>query len=88
MDPSENRAIWDLIDRRAFAVSKSGQHGETSNSSSSWEKLRDFGRGRGRIAIADQGAGRPAPLREPDGLQSLILPGDVGGRFSVLTVGL
>ena len=97
VDPSENRAIWDLIDPESTAVvvvSKSGSTAETaSNFLFFWEKLRDtLGEAGARervIAITDKEQGVLRPFVDETGCKSLILPGDVGGRFSVLTcVGL
>ena len=97
VDSSENRAIWDLIDPESTAVvvvSKSGSTAETaSNFLFFWEKLRDtLGEAGARervIVITDKEQGILRPFVDETGCKSLILPGDVGGRFSVLTcVGL
>ncbi len=97
VDPVENRAIWDLIDPESTAVivvSKSGSTAETAaNFLFFWEKLRDtLGDAAARervIVVTDKEKGILRPFVEETGCKSVILPGDVGGRFSVLScVGL
>ncbi|MDR1731786.1 MAG: glucose-6-phosphate isomerase [Synergistaceae bacterium] len=97
VDPLDNRAIWDLIDPRNTAVivvSKSGSTAETAaNFLFFWEKLRDtLGEAGARervIVVTDKEKGILRPFVDETGCKSLILPEDVGGRFSVLScVGL
>ena len=97
VDSAENRAIWDLVDPESTAVvvvSKSGSTAETaSNFLFFWEKLRDtLGEAGARervIVVTDKEQGILRPFVDETGCKSLILPEDVGGRFSVLTcVGL
>ena len=97
VDPSEDRAIWDLVDPESTAVvvvSKSGSTAETAaNFLFFWEKLKDaLGEAGARervVVITDKEQGILRPFVDETGCKSLILPGDVGGRFSVLTcVGL
>jgi glucose-6-phosphate isomerase len=97
VDPADNRAIWELIDPESAAiivVSKSGSTAETaSNFLFFWEKLRDtLGEAAARervVVVTDKEKGILRPFVEETGCKSLILPEDVGGRFSVLTcVGL
>lgn len=97
VDPSDNRAIWDLIDPENTAVvvvSKSGSTAETAaNFLFFWEKLRDtLGEAAARervIVITDKEKGILRPFVDETGCKSLVLPDDVGGRFSVLScVGL
>jgi len=97
VDPVDNRAIWNLLnpDSTAFiVVSKSGSTAETmANFLFFWEKLRDkMGESAAReriIVITDKDKGILRPFVDEIGCKSLILPEDVGGRFSVLTcVGL
>ena len=97
VDPVDNRAIWELIDPESTAVivvSKSGSTAETaSNFLFFWEKLRDtLGEAAARervIVVTDKEKGILRPFVDETGCKSLILPEDVGGRFSVLScVGL
>jgi glucose-6-phosphate isomerase len=97
VDPAENRAIWELIDPASTAVivvSKSGSTAETaSNFLFFWEKLRDtLGEAAARervVVVTDKEKGILRPFVDETGCKSLILPEDVGGRFSVLAcVGL
>lgn len=97
VDPVDNKAIWDLInpDSTAFiVVSKSGSTAETmTNFLFFWEKLRDkLGESAAReriVVITDKDKGILRPFVDEIGCKSLVLPDDVGGRFSVLTcVGL
>ena len=97
VDSAENRAIWDLVDPESTAVvvvSKSGSTAETaSNFLFFWEKLRDtLGEAGARervIVVTDKEQGILRPFVDETGCKSLVLPEDVGGRFSVLTcVGL
>ncbi|NLL37309.1 MAG: glucose-6-phosphate isomerase [Fretibacterium sp.] len=97
VDPAENRMIWELINPESVAVvvvSKSGSTAETAaNFLFFWEKLRDtLGEVAAReriIVITDKDKGILRPFVEETGCKSLVLPEDVGGRFSVLTcVGL
>ena len=97
VDPVDNRAIWNLLnpDSAAFiVVSKSGSTAETmANFLFFWEKLRDkIGESAARervIVITDKDKGILRPFVDEIGCKSLVLPGDVGGRFSILTcVGL
>jgi glucose-6-phosphate isomerase len=97
VDPVDNRAIWELIDPESTAVivvSKSGSTAETaSNFLFFWEKLRDtLGEAAACervIVVTDKEKGILRPFVDETGCKSLILPEDVGGRFSVLScVGL
>ena len=97
VDPVDNRAIWNLLnpDSTAFiVVSKSGSTAETmANFLFFWEKLRDkVGESAARervIVITDKDKGILRPFVDEIGCKSLVLPEDVGGRFSILTcVGL
>ena len=97
VDSAENRAIWDLIDPESTAVvlvSKSGSTAETAaNFLFFWEKLRDtLGEASARervVVVTDKEKGILRPFVEETGCKSLVLPEDVGGRFSVLScVGL
>jgi glucose-6-phosphate isomerase len=97
VDPVDNRAIWELLDPESTAVivvSKSGSTAETaSNFLFFWEKLRDtLGETAARervIVVTDKEKGILRPFVDETGCKSLVLPEDVGGRFSVLTcVGL
>jgi glucose-6-phosphate isomerase len=97
VDPVDNRAIGDLIDPESTAVvvvSKSGSTAETaSNFLFFWEKLRDsVGEAAARervVVVTDKDKGILRPFVDETGCKSLILPEDVGGRFSVLScVGL
>ncbi|MCL2147008.1 MAG: glucose-6-phosphate isomerase [Synergistaceae bacterium] len=97
VDPVDNRAIWNLLnpDSTAFiVVSKSGATAETmANFLFFWERLRDkIGESAARervIVITDKDKGILRPFVDEIGCKSLVLPEDVGGRFSVLTsVGL
>ena len=93
VDPVDNRAVWNLLnpDRAAFiVVSKSGSTAETmANFLFFWEKLRDkLGESAARervIVITDKDKGILRPFVDEIGCKSLVLPEDVGGRFSVLT---
>jgi glucose-6-phosphate isomerase len=97
VDPGDNRAIWELLDPESTAVivvSKSGSTAETAaNFLFFWEKLRDtLGEAGARervVVVTDKDKGILRPFVEETGCKSLILPEDVGGRFSVLScVGL
>ncbi|MDR1875023.1 MAG: glucose-6-phosphate isomerase [Synergistaceae bacterium] len=97
VDPVDNRAIWELLDPQSTAVivvSKSGSTAETAaNFLFFWEKLRDtLGEAAARervIVVTDKEKGILRPFVDETGCKSLILPEDVGGRFSVLScVGL
>jgi glucose-6-phosphate isomerase len=97
VDPADNRAIWELIDPQNTAiivVSKSGSTAETaSNFLFFWEKLRDtLGETAARervVVVTDKEKGILRPFVDETGCKSLILPEDVGGRYSVLScVGL
>ena len=97
VDPVDNRAIWNLVnpDSTAFiVVSKSGATAETmANFLFFWERLRDkIGESAARervIVITDKDKGILRPFVDEIGCKSLVLPEDVGGRYSVLTcVGL
>ncbi len=97
VDSAENRAIWDLINPESAAVvvvSKSGSTAETAaNFLFFWEKLRDtLGEASARervVVVTDKEKGILRPFVEETGCKSLVLPDDVGGRFSVLScVGL
>ncbi|GHS95296.1 glucose-6-phosphate isomerase [Synergistales bacterium] len=97
VDPTDNRAIWELIDPESTAiivVSKSGSTAETaSNFLFFWEKLRDtLGEAKARervVVVTDKEKGILRPFVNETGCKSLILPADVGGRYSVLScVGL
>ena len=97
VDSAENRAIWDLINPESTAVvvvSKSGSTAETAaNFLFFWEKLRDtLGEASARervVVVTDKEKGILRPFVEETGCKSLVLPEDVGGRFSVLScVGL
>lgn len=97
VDSAENRAIWSLINPESTAVvvvSKSGSTAETAaNFLFFWEKLRDtLGEAPARervVVVTDKEKGILRPFVEEIGCKSLILPEDVGGRFSVLScVGL
>ena len=97
VDPVENSAIWELLDPSSTAVivvSKSGSTAETAaNFLFFWEKLRDtLGEAAAReriVVVTDKEKGILRPFVEEIGCKSLILPEDVGGRFSVLScVGL
>lgn len=97
VDSAENRAIWDLINPESTAVvvvSKSGSTAETAaNFLFFWEKLRDtLGEASARervVVVTDKEKGILRPFVEETGCKSLVLPDDVGGRFSVLScVGL
>lgn len=97
VDPVDNRAIWELLNPQSTAiivVSKSGSTAETAaNFLFFWEKLRDtLGEAGARervIVVTDKEKGILRPFVDETGCKSLILPEDVGGRFSVLScVGL
>lgn len=97
VDPADNRAIWELLDPQSTAVvvvSKSGSTAETAaNFLFFWEKLRDtLGEAAAReriVVVTDKDKGILRPFVDETGCKSLILPEDVGGRFSVLScVGL
>jgi glucose-6-phosphate isomerase len=97
VDPADGRAVWDLIDPENTAVvvvSKSGSTAETAaNFLFFWEKLRDaLGSAGARervVVVTDKEKGILRPFVEETGCKSLVLPADVGGRFSVLScVGL
>ncbi len=96
LDGEENQAIWDLIDPSStgfIVVSKSGLTLETmSNFSFFWEKLKEVlgSEASSRvIVITDSDQGLLRQFVRDTGCRSLSLPGDVGGRFSVLSsVGL
>ena len=97
VDPIDNRAIWDLINPESTAVivvSKSGSTAETAaNFLFFWDKLRDtLGEAAARervVVVTDKEKGILRPFVDEIGCKSLILPEDVGGRFSVLScVGL
>ena len=97
VDPHENRSIWNLIDpeKTAFIViSKSGTTAETmANFLFFWDRLKvDLGPRAAAehvVVITDEEKGVLRPFADEIGCRSLALPGDVGGRFSVLSpVGL
>jgi glucose-6-phosphate isomerase len=97
VDPIDNRAIWELLNPENTAVivvSKSGSTAETAaNFLFFWEKLRDtLGEAAARervVVVTDKEKGILRPFVDEVGCKSLILPEDVGGRFSVLScVGL
>ncbi|MCL2009691.1 MAG: glucose-6-phosphate isomerase [Synergistaceae bacterium] len=97
VDPIDSRAIWELINPENTAVivvSKSGSTAETAaNFLFFWEKLRDrLGDAAARervVVVTDKDKGILRPFVDEIGCKSLILPEDVGGRFSVLScVGL
>lgn len=96
LDGEENQAIWDLIDpsKTGFiVVSKSGLTLETmANFSFFWEKLKEElgAEASSRVVvITDSDQGLLRQFAKDTGCRSLSLPGDVGGRFSVLSsVGL
>ena len=97
VDPADNRMIWDLIDPSdtVFTViSKSGSTAETmANFLFFWDRLKvELGPQRAAervVVVTDEEKGVLRPFADEIGCRSLVLPGDVGGRFSVLSsVGL
>lgn len=97
VDPADNRMIWDLIDpeNTVFAViSKSGSTAETmANFLFFWGRLKEeLGPEKAAdrvVVITDEEKGVLRPFADEIGCRSLVLPADVGGRFSVLSpVGL
>lgn len=97
VDPTDNRAVWNLIDseKTAFIViSKSGSTAETmANFLFFWDRLKvELGPKRAAehvIVITDEEKGVLRPFANEIGCRRLVLPSDVGGRFSVLSpVGL
>lgn len=96
LDGDENRAIWDLVDpddTGIIVVSKSGRTLETmANFLFFWEKLKNRlgSNAADRVVIVTDS--KEGVLRQficETGCRGLCLPGDVGGRFSVLSsVGL
>ena len=96
-DPRDVETIWSLIDpsRTSFiVVSKSGSTAETmANFLFFWKRMIDalgFEKAKERfVVITDETKGCLRPFVSETGCRSLVLPGDVGGRFSVLSsVGL
>lgn len=97
VDPAENRAIWNRIDpeQTAFVViSKSGSTAETmANFLYFWDSLKvELGPKRAAqhvMVITDETKGVLRPFADEIGCRRLVLPSNVGGRFSVLSsVGL
>lgn len=96
LDGEENQAIWELVDPEKtgfIVVSKSGLTIETmANFSFFWEKLKErLGEAAASrvLVITDSDQGVLRRFAKDTGCRSLSLPGDVGGRFSVLSsVGL
>lgn len=97
VDPADNRAIWNLIDpeQTVFTViSKSGSTAETmANFLFFWDRLKvDLGPKKAAehvVVITDEEKGVLRPFADEIGCRRLVLPADVGGRFSVLSpVGL
>jgi glucose-6-phosphate isomerase len=97
VDPADNRAIWNLIDpeKTVFTViSKSGSTAETmANFLFFWDRLKvDLGPKQAAehvVVITDEEKGVLRPFADEIGCRRLVLPADVGGRFSVLSpVGL
>ena len=97
VDPRDNHGVWNLIEaeKTAFVViSKSGSTAETmANFLFFWDRLKvELGPKRAAervVVITDEKQGALRPFAEEIGCRSLVLPSDVGGRFSVLSpVGL
>ncbi|MDI9369406.1 MAG: glucose-6-phosphate isomerase [Synergistaceae bacterium] len=97
VDPRDDRMIWKLIDaeRTAFIViSKSGSTAETmGNFLFFWDRLKvELGPVKAAqhvLVITDEEKGVLKPFADEIGCRRLVLPSDVGGRFSVLSsVGL
>ncbi len=96
-DPRDVETIWSLIEpsRTSFiVVSKSGSTAETmANFLFFWKRMIDalgFEKAKERfVVITDETKGCLRPFVAETGCRSLVLPGNVGGRFSVLSsVGL
>ncbi|MEA3283750.1 MAG: glucose-6-phosphate isomerase [Synergistota bacterium] len=96
LDEGENEAIWNRIDPKDTAfivVSKSGRTLETmGNFLLFWERMTEaLGKEASSrlVVITDAEDGLLRRFVEESGCRSLILPADVGGRYSVLSsVGL
>ncbi len=97
VDPRDNRTVWNLIEpeKTAFIViSKSGSTAETmANFLFFWDRLKvELGPKRAAehvLVITDEEKGVLKPFADEIGCRRLVLPSDVGGRFSVLSsVGL
>jgi len=97
VDPRDNRMVWNLTDpeKTAFIViSKSGSTAETmANFLFFWDRLKvDLGPKKAAehvLVITDEEKGVLRPFADEIGCRRLVLPSDVGGRFSVLSsVGL
>ncbi|MDI9388528.1 MAG: glucose-6-phosphate isomerase [Synergistota bacterium] len=97
VDPRDNMTVWKLIDpdRTAFIViSKSGSTAETmANFLFFWDRLKvELGPRRAAehvLVVTDEEKGVLRPFADEIGCRRLVLPADVGGRFSVLSsVGL
>ncbi|NCC57253.1 MAG: glucose-6-phosphate isomerase [Synergistales bacterium] len=97
VDPADNRMIWNLIDPEKtvfIVISKSGSTAETmANFLFFWDRLKvDLGPKNAAghvVVITDEEKGVLRPFADEIGCRSLVLPADVGGRFSVLSpVGL
>ena len=97
VDPADNRMIWNLIDPAdtVFTViSKSGSTAETmANFLFFWDRLKvELGPKKAAervVVVTDEEKGVLRPFADEIGCRRLVLPSDVGGRFSVLSpVGL
>ncbi len=97
VDPRDNHGIWNLLEpeKSVFVViSKSGSTAETmANFLFFWDRLKvELGPKRAAervVVITDEKQGVLRPFADEIGCRSLVLPSDVGGRFSVLSaVGL
>ncbi|MGI6782593.1 MAG: glucose-6-phosphate isomerase [Aminivibrio sp.] len=97
VDPADNRMIWNLIDPAdtVFTViSKSGSTAETmANFLFFWDRLKvELGPEKAAervVVVTDEKTGVLRPFADEIGCRRLVLPADVGGRFSVLSpVGL
>ena len=97
VDPADSRMIWNLTDPASTVftvISKSGSTAETmANFLFFWDLLKsELGPEKAAeqvVVITDEEKGVLRPFADETGCRRLVLPADVGGRFSVLSpVGL
>lgn len=97
LDPNYIHEVIEHIKRKKFCVCCISKSGTTTETSISFRILKDlaetkYGKEGARdaiVAITDKSKGALRTMVNNEGYTSFVLPGDIGGRFSVMTsVGL
>lgn len=91
VDPETLGALLEVVDLRRSLVHVVSKSGGTVETAAGFQRLREaLGRGRRgadwtRHCLFTTGRGALRDLAEREGVETLVFPEDVGGRFSVLT---